>query len=390
MKKLTFLLLSAALAAPACSGESNNNDGDDDPTPVVPDAGVTDEWDELLGNREYDYSAALKIAALRLTGDVPTLAEINQVASAPAEGKAAAYQAIIRTYLERPAFAKQMMSFWRDTFKMGGTAELDAAPAFAAQLTVENRSYMELFTATQNTCPTYDAAAGTFTAANCPGTGPVAGVITNPGAMKHFFGNFAFRRVRWVQESFDCVKFPAEVGAAQDVGGAAPFLGVWPFKSISGLDTGRVDFQDVSAVVCANCHQTMNHIAPLFANYDANGAYQAAISVPTPLEGAPMAQLNDYLPAGESTAWRFGVPADSLTALGTAMAADPDVAKCGVARVWNWALGKTDIVDTLQEVPIETIQTQVDAFTASGHKLKDLVYAVYTSDDFVQFLRSTP
>ena len=59
--------------------------------------------------------------------------------------------------------------------------------------------------------------------------------------------------------------------------------------------------------------------------------------------------------------------------------------KCGVARTWNWALGKTDIVDTLQEVPVETIQTQLDAFTASGHKMKDLIYAVYTSDDFVKF-----
>lgn len=67
------------------------------------------------------------------------------------------------------------------------------------------------------------------------------------------------------------------------------------------------------------------------------------------------------------------------------MAADPDVAQCGVARMWNWALGKTDIVDTLQVVPPETIQAQVDAFTQGGYKLKDLIYAVYTSDDFVKF-----
>ena len=79
------------------------------------------------------------------------------------------------------------------------------------------------------------------------------------------------------------------------------------------------------------------------------------------------------------------MPAADLPALGAAMAADTDVAKCGVARVWNWALGKTDIVDALQEVPVETIQTQLDTFTASGHKMKDLIYAVYTSDDFVKF-----
>ena len=67
------------------------------------------------------------------------------------------------------------------------------------------------------------------------------------------------------------------------------------------------------------------------------------------------------------------------------MALDPAIAKCGVARVWNWALGKTDIVDTLMDVPDETIQAQVDAFTSGGFKMKDLIYAVYTSDDFVKF-----
>jgi hypothetical protein len=53
--------------------------------------------------------------------------------------------------------------------------------------------------------------------------------------------------------------------------------------------------------------------------------------------------------------------------------------------MWNWAMGKTDIVDTLQEVPEETIRTQLDAFTQSGFKMKDLIKAVYTADDFVKF-----
>ena len=47
--------------------------------------------------------------------------------------------------------------------------------------------------------------------------------------------------------------------------------------------------------------------------------------------------------------------------------------------------GKTDIVDTLQQVPPETIATQVAAFQAGGFKMKDLIYAVFTSDDFVRF-----
>ena len=91
------------------------------------------------------------------------------------------------------------------------------------------------------------------------------------------------------------------------------------------------------------------------------------------------------MPAGEGFAWRYGVPVTDLPSLGAAMAADTNVSKCGVARIWNWALGKSDIVDTLQEVPLATIQAQVDTFNTSGHKMKDLIFAVYTSDDFVKF-----
>jgi hypothetical protein len=194
--------------------------------------------------------------------------------------------------------------------------------------------------------------------------------------------------VRWIQETFVCTKFPAEVNPTPtDVGGAAPYTGMWPFNSIASPTNGggRVNFQDTSAVVCANCHSTINHAAPLFAYYDINGMYQTNISVPTPLTGAPNAKLSDYLPPGETTAWRFGKPAADIPAFGAAMAADSDVAECGVARIWDWALGKTDIVDTLQTVPPETITSQVSTFTSSGFKLKDLIFAVYTSDDFTKF-----
>jgi hypothetical protein len=388
MKNISALLF-AATTVVACVGQPDDpgTGGGDDTMGSGSGSNPVDEWDTLLGQRVVDYPAALRIAALRLTGDLPTMDETNTVNS-PADdaGKKAAYETLVRAYMERPTFARQMFYFWRDTFKMGETAALDTAPAFAAQLSAENRSYMELFTATTNNCPTLVETTGVFTPATCGGTGPQVGVIANPGVMAHYYGNFAFRRVRWVQETFDCTKFPAEVGTPQAVGGAAPYNGVWPFASISGLDTGRVNFQDVSAVVCANCHQTLNHSAPLFANFDAMGVYNATqIQVLTPLDGAPRAQLTDYLPAGETTAWRFGKPAANLTEYGAAMAADPSVAKCGVARMWNWALGKTDIVDTLMEVPVETIQTQLDAFVANGYKLKDLIYSVYTSDDFVKF-----
>lgn len=384
MKRISILLMAAALAVPACSADPSTT-GDDTPG----DDGTTnDEWDKELAKREYDYNAALRIAALRLTGDLPTMAEILQVSQAgDLAAQKVVYEGLVSNFMARPTFARQMFFFWRDTFKMGETAEMDFAPAYAAQISVDNLNYTQLFTAATGTCPTVDTTTGVFTPGDCVGAGPRAGVLTDVGAMKQTFGNFAFRRVKWVQETFDCLKFPVELGGApQEVGGPSPYTGAWPFTSISGTNNGgRVNFLDVSSVICANCHQTLNHIAPLFAYFDDMGAYQTAISVPTPLDGAPMARLDDYLPAGETTAWRYQVPAADLPGLGAAMAADTDVAKCGVARMWNWAMGKQDIVDTLSEVPTATIQGQLDNFIASGFKMKDLIYAVYTADDFVKF-----
>jgi hypothetical protein len=316
------------------------------------------------------------------------MTEIKQVQSAgDLAAQKTAYETLVKDYMNRPAFARQMMYFWRDTFKMGETPELDTAPAFAASLSVSNGDYTQLFKATTGACPTFNETAGTFTPADCAGAGPKAGVLSNQGAMKQYFSNFAFRRVKWVQETFDCVKFPIDLtGAPVEVGGATPYTGDYPHESISGTaNGGRVNFREAVAVQCAHCHKNLNHIAPLFANYDMNGAYQNVISVKTPLMGEPVAVRLDFLPPEQGTSWRFGVETPDLPALGAAMAADTDVAKCGVARIWNWAMGKGDIVDLLLEVPAETIQAQVDAFTQSGYKMKDLIYAVYTSDDFVKF-----
>jgi len=388
MKRISILLLAATtFAVPACSNDATQS-GDDDSSGSGSGGGTQDEWDQILGSRVTDYNAALKTASLRLTGDLLKMTEINQISSAPDDAsKKAAYETIIRDYISRPAFAKEMFYFWRDTFKIGGTAAFDTTPAFAAKLSVDNGSYMDLFTKASNNCPTFNEQTGVFTDAECANGGPKAGVLTNPGVMSSFVSNLAFRRVRWVQETFDCVRFPAEVGPAQNVGGSVPYNGVWPFSAIASPTNGggRVNFQDVSSAICANCHQTLNHIAPLFANYDMTGAYKTSIQVTVPLTGAPLAQMNDWLPTGDTTAWRYQKPAADIPALGATMAADPEIAQCGVARMWNWALGKTDIVDTLQQVPAATIKAQVDAFTQNGFKMKDLIFAVYTSDNFVKF-----
>jgi hypothetical protein len=351
--------------------------------------GERDEWDDKLAERVVDYSAALRIAALRLTGELPTLAEIKAVAGAPDDAaRRVAYEAAIDAYLATPRFARQMMVFWRDTLKLGDSPALDTAPAFLARLAVDNGVYTDAFTATTGTCPGFDPATGTFVAGDCDNATPEhTGLLTNPAVNAHFTSNFAFRRVRWLQEVFVCTRFPAEVAAVPaDVGGEAPYTGTFPFATIAGTATGgRVDFLDASSVVCANCHANLNHTAPVFAHYDAAGVYHAELVAPTPLPGAPPAVLGDFLPPGEPMAWRHDVPIAGMPDLGRAVAADPDVAACAIARLWNWALGKPDLVDTLTTVPPATIARQVDAFTAGGYRLRDAIRGVYTSDDFVRF-----
>ena len=385
MKQRLVILFVLSAAAAACGGSGGGSPAGG------ADAGAgeeRDEWDDRLDEREVDYNAALRIAALRLTGELPSLAEIDAVAQAGGlSAQAEVYRSLVAGYLENPLFTRQMVQLWRDVFKAGGTPELDSAAVFAAQLVIEDRPYTELFTATSGTCPTFDPTANAIAAADCQNGVPVhAGVLSNPGVMAHFYANLAFRRTRWVQETFDCTAYPVEVGEPQDVGGAAAYNGVWPWGSIGSPATGgAIDFLDVKSVVCANCHQTLNHRAPLFAHFDAAGMWQDAIAVPLPTDGAPLARMEDWLPAGETTAWRYGIPAADLPSLGAAMASDPHVAECAVARTWNWALGKGDIVDTLTIVPSDVIEAQVAAFTGGGHKLKALLLDVFTSDDFVRF-----
>jgi hypothetical protein len=395
MKRIKAFLLvaTASVVAPACDPgvDDGGGGGGDGGSGGSGGSGSADEWDARLNERVLDYNAALRIAALRLTGDLPTRTEINSVADAPDDAaKKVAYEALVDGYIGRPTFARQMMVYFRDTFKLGGAmgaVDLETAPAFAAQLAVENRSFMELFTATANNCPTFNAATNTFAAATCNNNvATQAGVLTNPGMNASFNGNFAFRRVRWVQETFNCLKFPAEISDTPQTYGGKLYTGKFPWLSFSGSENGgRIDFHDTSAIVCGNCHANLNKLAPLFANFDANGQMTNAIQVLTPLGVNDRALATDFMPAGEPTAYRLGTLTPDLPSLGAAMAADKEVAACAVKRVWNWALGKTDIVNDLVLVPDSVVQSQVDTFTTNGYKLKDLIRAAFVADDFTRF-----
>src|SRR5262249_21542902 len=157
-----------------------------------------------------DYSAALRIAALRLTGELPTLVELETVAAAP--DAASAYAAQLRTYMTGPRFARQMFRFWQDTLKLGEDPEFDSAAAFAAQVTVPGRPFPDVSTAPTGTGARFDPATSSFALHDCANAVPVhAGLLTHPGVNRQFVSNFGFRRVRWVQETFACTAFPAEI-----------------------------------------------------------------------------------------------------------------------------------------------------------------------------------
>ena len=375
MNRWLVALVPALAVLPSCTGD-------------VPDAPPRDEWDDKLADRAVDYSAALRVAALRLTGELPTLAELKQVGDASDDAaRRAAYQALIDHYLASPRFSRQMFRFWQDTLKLGDDPRFDTAAAFVTKLVVDDRSFLDALTARSGTCTSFDPDTGQFTPADCSNAPVTVGLLTHPGMNAQFFSNFGFRRVRWVQETFACTAFPAEIAtAATSVGGSEPYTGTFPFASIAGTASGgRVDFRNTASVICANCHSNINHIAPLFGHFDEAGMYHDAIVVPTPLPSAPAAVLGDYLPAGESLAWRHGTPVGDMAALGAAMAADPEVPACVIARLWNWALGKSDIVDSSTRVPPATIDPQVAAFEAGGHRIRGALRDIFTSDDFVRF-----
>lgn len=398
-RKLTLLVLPLGLMLAACdaSGPSQLSGGTEDDGPGGTSGGTTGSGNESTGasmgtaggteptaldERTTDYSEAYRTASLKLVRALPTLQQIKDLASATDKKKA--YTTAIDALFEDPRFAGRMVKFWRDSMKIGGDAEMDAAPVLAAQLMVEERPFSELFTASTGTCPTFDGDAGTFTAADCQnGVTTHAGVLTNPGVMKQFYSNMAFRRVRWVQETFVCTKFPAEVVSKPSQVDGKDFTSPWDFNSISGAP---INFLDTQSVVCANCHTTLNHLAPLFGNFDMNGALQGQISVETPQAPDPIAtERTHWIAASEKTAWRHGEEVADLPALGKAIAADPDVAECAVARMWNFAMSKEDIVNDLAIVPDVVLDSYKKLFNSNDMDLKATLRAMLLSDDFTKF-----
>jgi len=404
-------LIAVTVAVLACGSSEDPNEGrgtDGTNTPGANDPGSgqsqstpEEEIRKILDQRKTDYGEALRTASLKLADRLPSMEQIKRIENAADDNaKKAAYEQMIDEMLAAPEFSRVMIKFWKDTFRIGQVGNIqnnvnrDGAPNFAAQVTVEGRSYTELFTATENTCPTYDGDQNKFNPAACGAPdnavqGPTVGVLTDPGLQAQYYANMAFRRVRFVQETFVCNKFPAEFSKDPGVPmGAGVYTAAMPFKSITGKENkqdAKVDFHDTKAVICANCHANLNHIAPLFLNWDENGALRDGPQVKVPIPGEPNAQRIDFLPEGEGLKWRVDKPLTDMASLGAALAADPDVPRCAVNRVWNYAMSRGDIVNDLASVPSSVTQPFLDKFTAGGMKLKETIRDVFKSEDFTKF-----
>jgi hypothetical protein len=286
-----------------------------------------------------------------------------------------------------------MVELWKSAFRMGDSPNApsrDTAPVFAARLVVEGKPFTDLITATTNTCPSFDPTTGTFTDGSCSNTmsGQAVGILTDPGVHALYFGNLAFRRQRFFHETVLCWSALEPVAEPTDMpgaGGPAGYASPWPWTSIAGGPGAQVNFLNDQGVICANCHATWNHRAPLFGTFDANGVEQASYAVLVPAPGIPTALRSDWLPDDEPTAWRFGMPASTLAELGAQIAADPEVHTCALARMWSYAMSRGDIVETGIKVSDKVLEPFVAEFVSGGYDLRASLRSILVSDDFVRF-----
>lgn len=319
-------------------------------------------------DRTLDYGMALRTAAIKLTGNLPSLTEIRSLQKAVAANKSDGtaddpmfvYKGIVQGYLNNTvAFNRQMVQFWRNTLRMGGTltglfqdmadadanrrkVSLETAPAFAASLINDNKDMRQLFTQATSTCPTFNSATGTFTPGSCfvaspPAAagavvgnnvpeGSQAGILTDPGLMAQYYSNFGFRRARLINELFACTRYPAEFRPQPLQVGSYLYSSPWDFNSVTAdADGQRPNFRKLNPATgknevvprpargvnvtttteeyvnftgdCRSCHTSLNRRAPLFAGFDQVGFRHPLnkFMVTSTATGSPFALIQEYL-----------------------------------------------------------------------------------------------
>ncbi len=225
-------------------------------------------------------------------------------------------------------------------------------------------------------------------------------MLSDPGLRSASYANLAFWRVRFFTEAFNCQDQPIEYADEEsyvDLDGKT-YTGPWTRESVGAPENcgtdggcaeseqGRINFLDYSGVVCANCHGSSNHRAPLFAKFDENGQYQADIAVGVPIDGNSAAERRDWLSPGyRQTAYKFGQEVNSLAEFCAALKADDDIIACLTMRGWNFAFSKGDAVGDLADVPPSVLDPVIEHFVQSGYDFRSTLKFVFTHDDFVRY-----
>jgi hypothetical protein len=229
--------------------------------------------------------------------------------------------------------------------------------------------------------------------------------------MAHYYSNMGFRRARLIQELWGCTRMPSEFAPTPTQQGPYLYSSPWPFNSVPnaqvpptlgtrefriGVSPGApvTEFVDFKGD-CQNCHSTMNHRASLFASFDAAGYMNPSglngdlmtrkFWVVTPVAFSPFTQMQEYIPPGDSPAWKFGKSAKTFQEFGAHMAADPEVARCFVGRIWNNAYSRDDIVEQLALVPPQVTETLYEFFIKNNYNLKLTIEKLYTDANFIRF-----
>jgi hypothetical protein len=393
-----------------------------------------------------DYNLALRSATIKLRGDLPTLTEMRQMQAAVKanlSNKSAGdpqfvYEAFIDALIaDTKRFNNQMVVFWRNQLRMGGSingllgdsatairpVSLETAPTLLGRLTATGADMRTAFTQTTNNCPKFDPTTGAFADGNCntglavtaAATGPEmgnnvaegsqAGILTNPGFLAQYYSNLGFRRQRIIEEVFTCNRFPAEISPTPQIINSALYSAPWPLKTITsnaapptyttrriigGATVTNQDYVDFNIEQgCYNCHTTMNHRAPLFTAFDAVGFRDAMdrSMVHSPVTNLPFTEIQDFLPASEANnkAWRYQVPASNIQQFGQAMAADPQIAKCFMIRLWNEAYSRDDVVNDQALVPDSVIAPMTKYFVDNNYNMKLAIKKLYTDANFIRF-----
>jgi hypothetical protein len=402
-----------------------------------------------LDERVLDYSEAFRTASLKLVGTLPALDQIYQLSDAADVDKLAVYTTLLDNMFADTRFIEQMIRYHRQIFKIsdranpGKSPSRDTAPVFASRVVAEGQDWRNIIKATSNTCPTWDGDNKVFVDGECNNGITPVGILTDPGIMAVYYGNMAFRRNRFVHETFLCRSanssggaepsdIPSQIGppaAPQEdctetsdctigmqcesgkctnerCGVAAPgnYTQPWPMDQLAGIcNGGNINFHEWNTtVVCANCHSTWNHRAPLWAKFDQSGMYIASdppnnkvdFQVHVPVPGDPLALLSDWLPASEAAkakpfAWKYSADDSQRVAnlgeLGDRMAADEEVLSCAVKRSYNWAMSRGDIIFRGAAVPNTVIAEHLAVFKANNYDMKATFRAIFLHDDFLRF-----